>query len=332
VKVDSTRADAARFDWPSMPRVATAAAGRQAAVAAVGIEPWQRARQAETSLQLNRDHSALQVAQLYLARLQKQAENTLQALDAPQAPPVEAARQGFMALLEQRAVLAGDYLDGRLQVRTGPPRTTFSLAGLESVAVVQAAGNETLLFSLGRHGHGPIAVVLDEHMGAARLVRRFNAGLAQAGIRVAAQPNGELRFSATEQDWLALKGHLRVQGEGPLFAKGAFVALRSREDSLQEQWQATVERRPLQALAMATVERIEASRARLRQHQADLRPAPDEQAMRESRSKMMDLATAIFRPGGGYAKVMSAAAAQANISRNAVVGLLTPADPLPTPR
>jgi hypothetical protein len=305
-----------------MPRAATPIAGRQAAAAAVVAEPWQRARQAETSLQLNREHSALQMAQLYLGRLQKQAEITVRALDAPQAPPAEAARQGVIALLEQRAVLAGDYLDGRLQVRTGPPRTTFSLAGLESVAVVQAAGSETLLFSLGPHGHGPIAVVLDEHMGAARLVRRFNAGLAQAGMRVAAQPGGELRFSATEQDWRALKGQLRVQGEGKLFAQGAFVALSSREDNLQEQWQATVERRPLQALAVSTLERIEASRARLRQRQADLRPAPDEQAMRESRSKMLDLATAIFRPGGGYAKVMSAATAQANISRNAVVGLL----------
>lgn len=328
MKVDSTRSGAARFDWPSMPRAAVPVAVRQAAPTA-STEPWQRARRAEASLQLNREHSALQVAQLYLGRLQKQAELTLQALDAPRAPAAESARQGFVALLEQRALLAGDYLDGHLQVRTGPARVTFSLERLESVAAVQAAGSETLLFTLGRHGHGPIAVVLDEHMGAARLVRRFNAGLAQAGIRVAAQPNGELRFSATEQDWLALKGQLRVQGEGQLFAKGAFATLRSREDNLQEQWQATSERGPLQGLAVSSLERIQASRARLRQRQTDLHPATDEAAPGESRSKMLDLATALFRPGGGYAKVMSAAAAQANISRNAVVGLLTtPPNPL----
>lgn len=321
MKVDSTRSGAARFDWSSMPRAAMPVATRQAAPTS-SVEPWQRARVTETSLQLNREHSALQVAQLYLGRLQQQAELTLQALDAPRAPLAESARQGFVALLEQRALLAGDYLDGRLQVRAGPPRVTFSLEQLESVATVQAAGSETLLFTLGRHGHGPIAVMLDEHMGAARLVRRFNAGLAQAGIRVAAQLDGELRFSATEQDWLALKGQLRVQGEGRLFAKGVFVALRSREDSLQEQWQGTSERGSLQALAVSSLERIQACRARLRQRQTDLRVAPDTQAMRESRAEMLDIAEAVFKPGGGYAQVMGRVAAQANISRNAVVGLL----------
>lgn len=305
-----------------MPRATLPLATRQATRPADAAEAWQRSRQAEVSLRLNREHSALQAAQQYLGRLQEQAELTVRALDTPPMPPVETARQGFIALLEQRAVLAGDHLDGYLQVRSGPARMSFSLSGLESLAAVQAAGEETLLFTVGRHGPGPIPVVLDEHMGAARLVRRLNAGLAQAGLHVVADAGGELRFSATEQDWLGLKGQIRVQGEGKRFAKGSFVALRSREDNLQEQWQATSERRSLQALALSSLERIQAGRARLRQRQTDLRAVPDAQAMRESRSEMLDIAEAVFKSGGGYTQVMGRVAAQANISRNAVVGLL----------
>lgn len=257
--------------WPA-PAAAAAEPAAQAG-AALARQPGQAAEQA---LQFNRDASLQQVALDYLGRLEERAVGVLQTLAARRSASAESALQGARAglerTLEQRAAGLGEVLDG--QLRAGPAtraRVQFEVAGLASLRAVQAAGAETLLFSVGPQAGGPLAVVLDEHLGPTRLLRRFNASLGQAGVQVRVEADSRLLFEIDEAAWPALREHLAIRGEGRLFAATGWQAPPLREQSLQAELRQAPGGPVLRALGEQVLERVRAAREYFQQQQSQLR-------------------------------------------------------------
>lgn len=65
-------------------------------------------------------------------------------------------------------------------------RARFKLEGLDSIDSIDAiksTGNETLVFSAGRHFKSPLAVTLTEGASTEDILHRFNVSLGQEGLR-----------------------------------------------------------------------------------------------------------------------------------------------------
>src|SRR5690606_31428470 len=195
---------------------------------------------ASFNLQLNQQLSSMQSAESYLddlaSRLRQLKLSLSRELSNAQPADRDGVRQAMQdvdQLLAERSQRSAGTLDANLRLRLNEPvRSRFSIGGLDSVETVQGAGKETLLFSDGRQLSEPLAVVLEDGMNAEQLLRRFNSGLGQAGIRAELEQGGALKFSAREGDWQALREQLAVQGEGKLFAKGQYVKVQAREEEL----------------------------------------------------------------------------------------------------
>lgn len=295
---------------------------------------------ASFNLQLNQQLSSMQSAERYLAMLSERLAalklDLSRQLGSPQRndkESIERSVQQVNALLEQRAKLSGDTLDASFKLRLNEPlRSRFSLQGLESVDAVQRSGKETLLFSAGRHLPEPVAVALDDDMSDEQILRRFNATLGRAGLRAELDQDGALKFSAPEGDWQKLKGQLMVQGEGKLFAKGKYTRVPSHEDSLlgfpaELQQETQRELRLFLDAVVSALDRVGALRDQLNQRQADVREFLARQESRDEKQWALAFASAVFNPEGRaptrYAAVSQTVVAQANLTRFAVVSLLS---------
>lgn len=335
MKVVSSYTGAARFDAPAArsptPRFTLAALPEQAKPA------WQRQQDTDRHLQLNRECSLQQVAVEYLARLQEQATTLLQVLEARGAVgstrAIEQARQSLSFTLGQRVARVGEVLNAQLQPQAHA-RATFSVVGLASLASVQAAGAETLLFNVGRLAGGPIAVVLDDHMGSARLLRRLNQPLAQAGVQAHAGDDGQLFFSAVQAQWPQLRSQLAVRGEGRLFDGEAFVALQTREHSFKASLDSASDVDQLRVLARQALASVAQASEYFQHHQARLREQLPGDELRNALVQVLDFVDSAFKlpQGAGYdhasraaalqAQINQGVAAQARIGRRTVLGLL----------
>ncbi|MDT4854511.1 hypothetical protein FQZ97_888170 [compost metagenome] len=244
----------------------------------------------------------------------------------------EAAQQ-VNKLLEERSKRSGNALDASLRLRLHEPvRSRFSLQGLESVENIQRSGKETLLFSGGRALGEPVAVVLDDGMSTEQVLRRFNASLGQAGIRAELDRDGALKFSAQEGDWQALKGQLKVQGEDKLFAKGRFTPLDSQEDGLKafpSDFKGDTLRELRQVLdqVVNALDKLSSLREQIRNRQEDIREFLARQSSNDERAWAHDYANTVFnlmrKSPSNYGAVSQTVIAQANLSRYAVVSLLS---------
>jgi len=295
---------------------------------------------ASFSIQLNQQLSALQSAERYLGDLEYRLSNLKLALSrelsAARGSDKETVRQAMRQvndLLERRAERSGNALDSALKLHLNEPvRSRFSLPGLDSLEAIRQSGKETLLFSAGRSGGEPAAVVLKEGLGDQQMLRSFNAGLAQLGIRAELDENGRLKFSARESDWQAMRGQLAVQGEGKLFPKGRYTRLEGREDRILElpDEPALDSRQELRAQldsVVAALDKVVDMREQIAQRREEIRAFLERQSDQDEKQWALGYAGSVFtimrRNPSSYAAVTQAVMAQANLSRFAVVSLLS---------
>lgn len=323
-------------DSPLVPRRASPARANESAA---GTERL-LGKGAGFSLQLNQQLSSMQSAERYLSELSDQLSalklNLSRQISSPQTvnerDSIARSLQRVNSLLEQRAKRSGESLDATFKLRLNEPlRSRFSLQGLESIEAVQRSGKETLLLSAGRYLAEPLAVVLDDGMSSEQVLRRFNSSLGQAGMRAELDQDGALKFSAPEGDWQTIKGQLRMQGEGKLFSKVA-APIASHDDGLlafpTELGQDTFrELRQLLDSVVSALDRVGALREQLSQRQADVRDFLARQESQDEKQWALGFASSVFdtrgRKSSGYSVVSQTVLAQANLTRFAVVSLLS---------
>lgn len=293
------------------------------------------------NLQLNQQLSSMQSAERYLGAVAEQLSTLKLSLSrqlssaqtSSERDSITRSLQQLNSLSQQRAKDSGESLDASFKLRLNEPlRSRFSWQGLESIDAVQRSGKETLLFSAGRHLPEPVAVVLDDDMSHEQILRRFNTSLGQAGIRAELSAEGALKFSAPEQDWQVLKEQLKVQGENKLFAKGSAAPLVSQEDGLLnfplalKQMSASELRQVLDSVVSA-LDRVTTLREQISQRQADVREFLARQDNQDEKQWAQHFARAVFNTSGhkaaSYSLISQAVVAQSNLSRFAVVSLLS---------
>lgn len=293
------------------------------------------------SLQLNQQLSSMQAADHYLGELSVQLSalklNISRQLSNAQSnqerDTINRRLEKLNELLKERSKLSGESLDATLKLRLNEPlRSRFSLQGLESIDAIQRSGQETLIFTAGRAFAEPIAVVLEDGMNTEQILRRLNGSLGQAGVRAELDQEGALKFSVQEKDWVKMKEQLRIQGEGKLFAKGNFTKVGSHEDAFGE-FPADInqgsqrELRQLLESVVASLDRVTALREQLSQRQADVREFLARQENLDEQHWARTFADAVFnlqmRKPSQYAVVSQTVIAQANLTRFAVVSLLS---------
>ncbi|KRW71367.1 hypothetical protein AO741_01120 [Pseudomonas sp. TTU2014-105ASC] len=293
------------------------------------------------SLQLNQQLSSMQSAESYLNDLHSRLSQLKLSLSREISSPtsntgpdaIRHAMQEVEQLLRERSKRSANSLDATLKLRLSEPvRSRFSLQGLESLETIRQSGRETLLFSGGRQLAEPVAVVLDDDMGDEQILRRFNASLGQAGIRAELDDTGRLKFSARESDWQQLKDQLAVQGEDKLFAKGRYQRVQSSEEQLlrfpeDPPLDSLRELRRMLDTVVAGLEKVGALREQLGQRQREIREFLARQADVDEQQWAKDFSHSVFnlmqRSPSSYAAVTQTVVAQANISRFAVVSMLS---------
>lgn len=293
------------------------------------------------NIQLNRQLSSMQLAERYLSDLENRLSQLKLSLGrvltgaAQQAEKAAIQREirEINQLLEQRARRTGNALGPTLKLSLNEPaRTRFSIQGLESIEAIQRAGKETLLFSAGRQLSEPVAVVLDEGLSEQQILRRFNATLGQAGIRAELDDNGALKFTARESDWQQIKPELMVQGEGKLFAADRPTPVVSHEEQAIQPLPTPEEdsERQLRSLldtVLAALDKVSQLREQLSARQKEVREFLAQHADQDEREWADGFAKSVFsvmhRSPSSYSAVLQAVAAQANLSRYAVVSLLS---------
>lgn len=309
-----------------------------------GAAPRQPGKMADLSLQLNRQSSALQSAQLYLSEvaehmtgLKRDVGRSLAASSKHVAPDIDVIGRSVARLndlLDQRSRLSSASLDAELNLSLQAPlRSRFSIKGLESLHSVLASGSEALLFNAGRHLPGPVAVVLDDGMSERQLLQRFNASLAQAGLHVEVIDQEALRFSAADSQWQRLKGQLSIQGEDKLFAKTGFTRVDVQEHNLLGTplvVPVAAERRPMREL-LETVDKglskIKDVLEQLNARQSQLMGQLGRHESQEEKRWAHDFTARVFSLKGeqasDYSRVAQVVRCQANISRPTVHGLMS---------
>lgn len=310
---------------------------KQAAPAEPAASP--RGKSTSFNLQLNQQLTSMQAADSYLGELAGRLGQLKLSLSRELSNAQTGEREGLKRELEQvrkllteRGQRSAEALDATFRLRLNEPvRSRFSLQGLDSIASVQQAGKETLLFSAGRKLAEPLAVVLDEGLSEQQILRRFNAGLGPAGIRAEIDNGGALKFSARESEWQQLKGELRVQGEGKLASTAAAPIASQEEQLLRLPDAASLDgarelRRALDEV-VAALDRIGSLREQLSHRQDEIREFLARHAEQNEREWARDFAGEVFnlmrRSPSSYAAVTQTVVAQANISRSTVVSLLS---------
>lgn len=291
------------------------------------------------SLQLNQQLSSMQSADRYLGDLAEQLSALKLSISRQLSSPInnerEAINKGVQQvniLLEERGKCTGQSLDAGFNLRLNEPlRSRFSLPGLESLTEIQRSGKETLVFTAGRALAEPLAVVLDEGMSDEQALRNLNAGLGCAGIRAELDGQGALKFSMPENDWQAIKNQLRIKGEGKLFAadgsqiKPTEEGLLALDPALAQE--TARELRLLLDSVVAALDRIGNLRQQLSQRQQDVREFLARQESQDEKQWALNFASAVFningRKASSYSTVTQTVIAQAQLSRFAVVSLLS---------
>ena len=314
---------------------------RERSSASVAQSESVQARSKSTSfnLQLNQQLTSMQAADSYLSevatrlnQLKLSLSRELSNAQAGERRGLERELEQVNTLLGQRSQRTAQSLDASFKLRLSEPvRSRFTLEGLESIAQVQQAGKETLLFTAGRKLEEPLAVVLDEGLSEQQILRRFNAGLGQAGIRAELDNSGALKFSAREGEWQVLRDELRVQGEGKLASKTQTPVVSHEEQLLRLPDAARLDnarelRRALDEV-VAALDKIGSLREQLTHRQEEIRDFLARHAEQNEREWAREFASEVFslmrRSPSSYAAVTQTVVAQSNISRTTVVSLLS---------
>lgn len=297
------------------------------------------------NLQLNQQLSAMQSTDRYLGELANQLSalklNLSRQLSSPQSLSTkgegdrESLVQGLQQvneLLGERSKRTAQSLDASFKLRLNEPlRSRFNVQGLDSLETIQHSGKETLVFSGGRALSEPLAVVLDDGMSEEQILRRLNSGLGSAGIRAELDQDGKLKFSMPENDWQVLKDQLRVKGEGKLFSEQP-TAAQTHEDGLPAFNPALArdsfrELRQLLDSVVSMLDKVGNLREQINQRQQDVRDFLARQESLDEQQWARTFAGAVFninsRKSSSYAVVSQTVVAQAQLTRFAVVSLLS---------
>lgn len=292
------------------------------------------------NIQLNRQLSSMQLAERYLAdlegrlsRLKLSLSRMISAAEPEDRAAVRQAMRQVDELLQQRAERSGGALDAGFKLSLNePPRVRFSLQGLESIEAIQRSGAEILVFHGGRQLPEPLAVVLDEGLSEQQILRRFNTSFGPAGLRAELSEDGRLLFSARESDWQALRGQFAVQGEGKLFPKEQRSRVHSQEEGLLKlpaelNAESAQELRRLLDTVISALDKVTNLREQLGKRQQEIREFLARHADDDEKQWAQEFAGHVFnvihRRPSSYAAVLQTVTAQANISRFAVVSLLS---------
>ncbi len=225
-----------------------------------------------------------------------------------------------------RSVASGGTLDSQLNFSNENTRTRFTVRGMNVVNLRQG-GREVLALSLG--GQNLRSVVLEPGMNDQQIALRFDDALAPAGVRVKLAEDGQLEFSAAENEFAAIRDSLAVQGNGQRFPAGQLNRLRAEPETPviePDTWQTSDAeglRATLQQVlqALAQVEKSIASvRSALGQANARVSstaPNISTEGMELVADKFVDTAQ---QPG--YQSLLSITSALSGISRERVVSLL----------
>ncbi len=225
-----------------------------------------------------------------------------------------------------RSVASGGTLDSQLNFSNENTRTRFTVRGM-NVANLRQGGREVLALSLG--GQNLRSVVLEPGMNDQQIALRFDDALAPAGVRVKLAEDGQLEFSAAENEFAAIRDSLAVQGNGQRFPAGQLNRLRAEPETPviePDTWQTSDAeglRATLQQVlqALAQVEKSIASvRSALGQANARVSstaPNISTEGMELVADKFVDTAQ---QPG--YQSLLSITSALSGISRERVVSLL----------
>lgn len=225
-----------------------------------------------------------------------------------------------------RSVASGGTLDSQLNFSNENTRTRFTVRGM-NVANLRQGGREVLALSLG--GQNLRSVVLEPGMNDQQIALRFDDALAPAGVRVKLAEDGQLEFSAAENEFAAIRDSLAVQGNGQRFPAGQLNRLRAEPETPviePDTWQTSDAeglRATLQQVlqALAQVEKSIASvRSALGQANARVSstaPNISTEGMGQVADKFVDTAQ---QPG--YQSLLSITSALSGISRERVVSLL----------
>ncbi|MBS0353863.1 MAG: hypothetical protein JSR83_08160 [Proteobacteria bacterium] len=184
---------------------------------------------------LNRQASALQLTQAFTGRAQalladlKKGVGDALAGQQMSDSGVQPQLQRFADFWQTRPSATDGSVDGALRlVGAGEARQGFRVRGLDTSGVA-AAGAETLQFSV--RGRLSARVSIEPGLSPRVVGRRLDLALAPLGVRVAADADGVLQFSAAEADWPAVRDSLQVKGEGRRYPTGQFSRVRIDADA-----------------------------------------------------------------------------------------------------
>lgn len=292
------------------------------------------------NLQLNRQLTAMQSADSYLADVAARLDQLKLTLSRQLATPRDAdqpALQKAVAelsrILAERSSRSGGSLDSNLKLSLNEPaRNRFRLAGLDSIEALQAAGDETLIINAGRKQSEPAIVTLSEGLHPEQVLRRFNTALAPVGIRTELDSQGQLVFTSRDADWQKLQAGVGVQGEGGLFEYGHFTLLQPQEESFLEVDKGTPldtsgqQRQALDRVVKA-LDKITVLREQLSQRKQEIREFLARQDEQDDREWAAGYVQSVFglmqKSSSDYMVVTQTVVAQANLNRFAVVSLLS---------
>lgn len=293
------------------------------------------------SLQLNQQLSALQSADQYLERVSSKLMELKMNISRQLSGPISAAEREaslkalkkIEALLSDRAKLSGQSLDSRFTLRLNEPiRARFSLEGLTSIESIKAAGNETLVFTAGRHFDSPLAVTLTEGASTEDILRRFNVSLGQEGIRAELDESGALKFSAPEVAWQKISPALKIQGEGKLAPAGSFTSANATQDKFLHLPQAinfdsARDLRQMLDGVVTSLDKIHSLRDQIAQRQQDVKSFLEQQSNKNDSEWAEFFALRLYNlqttKPSDYQLMSQFVTAQSHLSRFTVVSLLS---------
>ena len=232
----------------------------------------------------------------------------------------------FSNTWRSRTAASGGTLDAQLNFSNENTRTRFTVRGM-NVANLRQGGREVLALSLG--GQNLSSVVLEPGMSDQQIAQRFDDALAPSGVRVKLSDDGQLEFSAPENQFAGIRDSLAVQGNGQRFPAGQLNRLRAEPEAAAlnpESWETSDAeglRTTLQQVvqALAHVEKsISSVRSALAQANTRVQSTTAEtstEGMEQVADKFVDTAK---QPG--YQSMLSITSALSGISRERVVSLL----------
>ncbi|WP_139379452.1 hypothetical protein [Zoogloea sp. LCSB751] len=183
----------------------------------------------------NRQASALQQSKAFAGRAQAQLGELKRGLgDALAGQQLADSRlqqvlRRFTDFWQTRPAATAGSVDGALRlVEAGQARQGFRLRGLDTPALAVGEA-EKLQFSVRGRLSPPVSI--EPGLSPVTLGRRLDLALAPLGVRVAADADAVLQFSAPEADWPAVRDSLQVKGEGRRYPTGQFSRVRIDADA-----------------------------------------------------------------------------------------------------